>query len=258
MDPLARSGGRSSSKKNGRRIGKEAGGPSKQERAYQLIRTRIERGEYSPGQRLVIDQLAEEIGISQVPIREAIRRLEAESLLSYEPNSGPKVAPLSREVWAQLIETVAVLEGYATALAAPRLTPENLSELKTINGRMSRALREDDVAQVSACNRAFHALILERCPNTVVAEQLRQTQARLSSLNRALIAREQSVAIRLLSSKGGQIAVADHESLIKNIRRGASAATIEHLTREHVLVHLRAVQAEFERAAKSDAKPVFR
>jgi DNA-binding GntR family transcriptional regulator len=257
MDPLARSGGRRGSKKTGRGIGKEAGGPSKQESAYQLIRRRIERGEYSPGQRLVIDKLAEEIGISQVPIREAIRRLEAESLLSYEPNSGPKVAPLSREVWAQLLETVALLEGYATALAAPRLTPEDLSELKKINTRMSGALREDDLAQVSACNRAFHALILDRCPNAVVVEQLRQSQTRLDSLNRALFAREQAVVMQLLGTKAGQIAVADHESLIKSIRRGTPAATIEQLTREHVLVHLRAVQSAFDRAAKAEARHLF-
>jgi len=254
MDPSAQSGGRRGAKKSGPGAGKETTGLNKQESAYQLIRTRIERGEYSPGQRLIIDQLAGEFGISQVPIREAIRRLEAESLLSYEPNSGPKVAPLSREVWAQLLETVAVLEGYATALAAPRLTPENLSELKGINGHMSRALREDDLAQVSACNRAFHALILERCPNSVVVEQLRQSQTRLDSLNRALFAREQAVVMLLLGSKAGQIAVADHEALIKSIRRGTAAATIEQLTREHVLVHLRAVQGEFDRAAKSDAR----
>lgn len=257
MDPLARSGGRRGAKKTGRGIPREAGGPSKQESAYQLIRTRIEHGEYSPGQRLVIDQLAEEIGISQVPIREAIRRLEAESLLSYEPNSGPKVAPLSREVWAQLLESVAVLEGYATALAAPRLTPGDLLELKRINTRMSGALGEDDLAQVSACNRAFHALILERCPNAVVVEQLRQCQTRLDSLNRALFAREQAVVMQLLGTKAGQIAVADHESLIKSIRRGAPAATIEQLTREHVLVHLRAVQGAFDRAGKSDARHLF-
>ena len=257
MDPLVQGGGRRGSKRSGRRIGKEAVGRSKQESAYQLIRTRIERGEYSPGQRLVIDQLAHEIGISQVPIREAIRRLEAESLLRYEPNSGPKVAPLSREVWAHLLETVAVLEGYATALAAPRLTPEELAELKRINGRMSRALREGDLGQVSSCNRAFHALILERCPNSVVVEQLRQSQVRLDSLNRALFAREQAVVMQLLGSKAGQIAVADHESLIKSIRRGTPAATIEQLTREHVLVHLRAVQGAFDRAAKSDAQHLF-
>jgi N-methylhydantoinase A/oxoprolinase/acetone carboxylase beta subunit len=68
---------------------------SKHERAYRLIRARIIDGAYPPGHRLVIDALAEELGISQVPVREAIRRLEAEGRIEYRHNIGARVAPAS-------------------------------------------------------------------------------------------------------------------------------------------------------------------
>ncbi len=220
---------------------------SKQESAYQLVRQRIERGDYTPGQRLIIDQLAGDLGMSQVPIREAIRRLEAEGWLTYELNSGATVAPLNRETWTQLLESVAVTEGYATALAAPHLTAADLQELAVINKRMRSALREGIVQEFSDANRAFHTRILSRCPNTIMVGQLRQSQARLDSLSRALFSREQGVLLRLLGPKMGQIAVADHEVLIAALRQNTDSAQIERLTREHVLVHLRAAREEFDR-----------
>ena len=69
-------------------------GVSKHERAYRLIRARILAGEYGPGDRLVIDTLADELGISPVPVREAIRRLEAEGRVVYRHNAGARVAPV--------------------------------------------------------------------------------------------------------------------------------------------------------------------
>ena len=220
---------------------------SKQEHAYQLLRQRIEKGEYPPGQRIVIDQLAGDLGMSQVPIREAIRRLEAEDWLTYELNSGATVAPLDRETWAQLLESVAVTEGYSTALAAPHLTATDVRELATINKRMRAALRDESVQAFSDANRAFHTRILSRCPNAIMVGQLREAQARLDSLSRALFSREQGVLLRLLGPKMGQIAIADHEALIEALRENAGPAQIERLTREHVLVHLRAAREEFAR-----------
>jgi len=69
-------------------------GLSKQERAYALIRRRILEGTYQPGYRLIISTLADELGVSAVPVREAIRRLEAEGRVVYRHNAGSRVAPL--------------------------------------------------------------------------------------------------------------------------------------------------------------------
>jgi DNA-binding GntR family transcriptional regulator len=217
---------------------------SKQDNAYRLIRARIESGEYSPGRRLVIDRLAQELGMSQVPIREAIRRLEAEAWLRFELNEGPTVAPLNHERWSQLHESVAVSEGYATALAVPYLAPSDLDALAAINQRMRSALRRNEATEFSLCNREFHAYILARCPNTVMVDQLKQSQAQLDSLNRAIFARERGVMLLLLGPRMGEIAISDHDGLIAAIHRGVNPAAIERLTRKHVLVHLKAAQQE--------------
>ena len=92
---------------------------TKQERVYQAIRERILSGAYGPGYRVVIDALAEEFEVSGLPVREAIRRLEAEGLVIYRPNAGAQVAPADPALFDEEMTVLAVLEGYATALAAP-------------------------------------------------------------------------------------------------------------------------------------------
>ncbi len=69
---------------------------TKQERVYRTIRERILSGDYRPGHRVVIDSLATELGVSALPVREAIRRLEAEGLVVFRPNAGAHVAPPTR------------------------------------------------------------------------------------------------------------------------------------------------------------------
>jgi DNA-binding GntR family transcriptional regulator len=186
---------------------------NKQETVYELIRGRIERGAYTPGQRLVIAQLAAELQISQFPIREAIRRLEAEWLITYTANAGPAVAAFSPERWVELFESVALIEGYATALAAPLVRRGDVQQLAECNQSIRTALRALDLPAVSRANRRFHAVILARCPNQVILEQLAQLQTRLDSLSRSMFARDQGVLMQLLGPKAGLTAVADHQRL---------------------------------------------
>src|SRR3954447_13258661 len=108
----------------------EPASTNKHELAYRLIRERIEAAVYQPGQRLVIDALARDLNMSQVPIREAIRRLQAAGWITYRHNSGPEVANLGVEQWQATMEVLAVLEGYATALAAEHVTADDLAELR--------------------------------------------------------------------------------------------------------------------------------
>jgi len=95
---------------------------SKQKMAYELIRERILDGTYSPGTRIVLDAVAKEIGTSSIPVREAIRRLEADGLIEYQAFTGARVAPMDETAYVQSLNVLAVLEGYATVLSASRLT----------------------------------------------------------------------------------------------------------------------------------------
>src|ERR1700716_301190 len=115
-------------------------GVTKQERLYRAIRERILSGAYGPGYRVVIDALAEEFEVSALPVREAIRRLEAEGLVVYRPNAGAQVAPADPGAFLEELTVLAVLEGYATSLAAPLLSAADVARLQEVNDRMVSAM----------------------------------------------------------------------------------------------------------------------
>ena len=107
--------------------------PPKSEQAYRLIRERIESGRYVPGYRLVLAPIAAELGMSVVPVREAIRRLEAEELVTFETNVGAQVSLLKETEYLHTMQTLALVEGAATALAAPHVTGEQLERARAVN-----------------------------------------------------------------------------------------------------------------------------
>ncbi len=98
-----------------------AASPSKSEHAYGWIRERISRQEYGPGYRLVLGTIADQLEMSVVPVREAIRRLEAEGLVTFERNVGAKVTLVNATDYVDTMESLGIIEGAATALSAPLL-----------------------------------------------------------------------------------------------------------------------------------------
>ena len=134
---------------------------TKQERVYKAIRERILSGAYGPGYRVVIDALAEEFEVSGLPVREAIRRLEAEGLVIYRPNAGAQVAPADPGLFDEEMTVLAVLEGYGTALAAPCIDADAVARLREINDEMAQAMAELDSLRFGQLNQEFHGLIYE-------------------------------------------------------------------------------------------------
>src|SRR6266540_1350315 len=135
------------------------------ELAYNTIRERITSGAYGPGYRLVLDELAREIGSSPVPVREAIRRLEAEGYVDFQRHVGARVVSFDEREFDEAVQVIAVLEGYATALAAPHMRRTDLARARKVNDRMLAALSDFDPVHFSALNREFHFVIYDRCPN---------------------------------------------------------------------------------------------
>src|SRR3954469_2517028 len=124
---------RSSTGRAARSSGEGRPAGTKQERVYQEVRERILSGAYGPGYRVVIDALAEEFEISALPVREAIRRLGAGGPVIDRPNVGAQVAPADPGVFDEEMTVLAVLEGYATALASPHLGKAGMKGLRAIN-----------------------------------------------------------------------------------------------------------------------------
>jgi DNA-binding GntR family transcriptional regulator len=199
---------------------------TKQERVYREIRERILGGAYGPGFRVVIDALATEFGVSALPVREAIRRLEAEGLVVFRPNAGAQVAPADPGAYDEEMAVLAVLEGYATALAAPHLHEPEIARLTEINESMVEAMGRLDALGFGRHNQAFHAVIYEKCPNATLVGLLRDVTRRLDAIRRTVFVQ---IPYR------GAASVAEHRELIGLISNGSPAAEIETVAREHKL-----------------------
>jgi DNA-binding GntR family transcriptional regulator len=213
---------------------------SKQERTYAILRARILDGTYGPGQRLVIDALARDLSVSPMPVREAIRRLEAEGWVVYQRHQGAQVAPLDEAGWMEALSTLAVLEGYATALSAPHLTASDIERARAINGKMSEALEALDVMAVSDHNLAFHRALTERCPNAYLKRELAAIQERLNTLRSSIF---------MFVPTRGRVSVDEHDQLAAMIERGAKPGKIERFARAHKLHTVEAVRVRLAEAA---------
>ncbi len=199
---------------------------SRVELAYATIRERIISGAYGPGYRLVLDELAREIGSSPVPVREAIRRLEAEGWVEYQRHVGARVATFDEGEFVQTVQTVALLEGYATALAAPHMRRADIAKARKINEKLRAELDDLNPVLFSTLNREFHYAIYERCPNTHIRALLANQWARLDTIRRSVFV---FVPGRARSS------VAEHAQILDLISSGASPEEIEQVAREHKL-----------------------
>ena len=207
---------------------------SKAQRAYRFIRARIDDGRYVPGYRLVLGQIAGELGVSVVPVREAIRLLEAEGLVTFERNVGAQVALLRETEYQHTMQTLALVEGYATSLAAPHLTPRQLVTAHEINERMRRTLDDFDPRRFTELNREFHAALFEACPNPHVLDLVHRGWNRLTTL------RDSSFSF--VPGRARE-SVVEHDRILRLVEYGADAREVELAAREHRTATLDAVLA---------------
>ena len=198
--------------------------PLKSEAAYAAIRQRILEGVYPSGHRLVLDQVARDLSISPVPVREAVRRLEAEGYVVVRPNAGAQVASIGSSEYEEVMEVLAVLEAAATVLAAPHVTEDDLSAARRANEALRAGLGAPDVRSFFHLNREFHDIIYARCPNRHLVEFIDREWSRM-------------VAIRptgfSYQAERAELAVREHDDLLHLIAAGAPAAAIETLCRGH-------------------------
>lgn len=200
---------------------------SKRQLAYDSIRARILDGRYGPGQRIIIDRIAKELGSSAIPVREAIHQLESEQLLDYVPNVGAVVRSIDDALYKETLEAVAILEGYATRLAMPHLKPDHLTTLKQLNDEMKTALQHFDLHQFSRLNREFHGTIYAHCPNRLIVKSIEQYRERLNTVRQTSFT---------LNPKRAPHSILEHDQLVHMLEReDKTADEIELFARQHKL-----------------------
>ncbi|MFV8165274.1 GntR family transcriptional regulator [Mycobacterium sp. 134] len=197
---------------------------SKSERAYQAIRTEIATGKWSAGHRLVLTRIAESLGISVVPVREALRRLEAEGLVTFERNLGATVSFLDVDEYTWAMQTLAVVEAAATGYSAPLLSKRACDSARAINARMRETLLNFDPSDFTELNEQFHRTLCSACPNTHLNDLVDVGWARMAVLRTSTFGFVPGRA---------EASVNEHEHLLDLIEAGASRTDIERAAREH-------------------------
>ncbi len=190
--------------------------------AYSMILEAIDIGQYRPGDRLVESELADRFGMSRTPIREALQRLETQSLLARDGRS-LIVASLDHNQMAELYVVRGELEGLAANLAARHATAEEIRVLREMVEADNKLL--NDPSAMARANRRFHKQIHLASHNRYLVQQLDLVHRSMALM-----------ATTTLAAEGrAEIAQQEHDAIVRAIEAGDGAAAGTAL-REHISV----------------------
>lgn len=200
---------------------------TKKKAAYNYLRERILSGKLLPGHRLIINRVATEIGMSAVPVREALLQLEADGLVQITPHVGAVISTASVDDLLHVMEAVSVLEGYATALAHPHIGP-HLSELRAATDAMQASHDDKDWDGFNTHNREFHEVIYSCCPNKFIVKRIHDLWEKGDSL------RGRTIFFRIPTRADESIV--EHSEIIEGLTDPATPPEIVEATaRRHKL-----------------------
>lgn len=132
---------------------------------YNALREAILVGQLLPGERLMENQLAEKLGVSRTPVREALRMLEIENLVELVPRKGAQVLDMTEKDIINILEIRSALEGLATSLACMKMSKEDLLALRCLEVSFEQAIDDGDRERIAELDEDFHDLILKSTEN---------------------------------------------------------------------------------------------
>ena len=187
------------------------------ESAYAALLDAIVSGELAPGARLRDAELAERLGTSRTPIREALRRLADEGLVEVAPQSATRVAPIDLDEAAHAFPVLASLQALATRLGVPGLTREGLERMRRADRERTRALRAGDIPEAIDADDAFHEVLVEASRNRVLRRSLERLMPQVRRLD--------LVHFRALAR--GEVHDDAHPAILDACARGAAGEAAE-------------------------------
>jgi DNA-binding GntR family transcriptional regulator len=153
-----------------------------QQITVEKLRGAILSGMFKPGERLLEAQLCEMLGVSRPSVREALRSLEAERLVTLVPNKGPHIPVITWEQATEIYQVRALLEGEAAALAAGRASASYIKKMRAALAAFRKAARNGDAAGQVESTADFYSELLRLCGNSIIEETLSGLLARINFL----------------------------------------------------------------------------
>jgi DNA-binding GntR family transcriptional regulator len=191
------------------------------EQVYEVVRRQILTGKMAPGAPVRQDTIAVELGVSKIPLREALNRLEQDGLLSSYPNRGYVVRPLSTDEASEVFELRLKLEPSAAAEACRKATPEQREAARQALVALEAAQQEDGAEHVTQ-NRAFHMAMVQPCG--LITRQL---------IGRLHVLAERYVRVHLEPFGRNDRAIKEHRAMLDAWLEG-DAEAVERLQAEHI------------------------
>lgn len=197
---------------------------------FNTLRQAILKGELTPGERLMEIQLADRLGVSRTPIREAIRKLELEGLVLMIPRKGAEVAKISEKSLRDVLEVRRSLEELAIELACQRMSEDEVTQLEEAQVNFRQAVESKDVMKIAETDEHYHDIIYFGTGNSRLVQILNNL-------------REQMYRYRLEYIKDEdkrQVLLVEHDNILKAVRSRhvaeAKAAIREHIDNQEITV----------------------
>ena len=184
---------------------------------FNTLRQAILRGELKPGERLMEIQLANKLGVSRTPIREAIRKLELEGLVLMIPRKGAEVAEITEKSLRDVLEVRRALEELAVELVCEKITEEQIQDLKDAAEEFKESLESGDITRIAEADVKFHDVIYMATDNQKLIQLLNNL-------------REQMYRYRveyLKRSDFHQQLIDEHEEIIETIESGQKDRAVQ-------------------------------
>lgn len=190
---------------------------------FENIRSAILEGTLKPGERLMEIKLAQQLGVSRTPIREAIRKLELEGLVIMLPRRGAFVADMNKKDLIELLEVRTGLEGLAAYFAAGRISEDGVEKLENNIMELEKAVGDNDVTAMLKIDEAFHNIIFEGSGND-----------RLKAMMNSLWETVYRFRLKYMSDYSSAVNIVDeHKKILDAIKKG-KATLAERLAKEHI------------------------
>lgn len=196
---------------------------SKSDEVYRDLRNQIEREEVPPGYHLVVQSLARTHGVSALPVREALRRLQAEGMVTYANHVGAKVAEVNFVRDAELFETLGVLEGSIVSLVVPILEPSKRQAWRNQVQELACVVENRDLPTFYVAHQAIVELWHVACPNRVSVNLAEEVATRLYRGAKNVV---------VWAPRTADTVVAAHYQVLQSAAEGAGSFLLEDQVRK--------------------------